>query len=140
MPSGRDILQLLQTLRDRLDGDVSVETLARAGWSPFHFHRAFRRVVPGLFPIESGCVLAAPTPGTDDMEAASLPGGPAAVAMPCGPYDALSETYAEMERWMEKNGFRPGGAPWESYITDPAEHPDPSDWRTEIYWPLETAD
>ena len=25
---------------------------------------------------------------------------------------------------MEKNGVRPGGAPWESYITDPADHPD----------------
>src|SRR5688572_2870405 len=91
---------------------------------------------PGLFTIESGCVLAAPTPGADDIEAATLPGGPAAVAMHGGSYDTLSETYAEMERWMEKNGLRPGGAPWESYITDPADHPDPANWRTEVYWPL----
>jgi AraC family transcriptional regulator len=91
---------------------------------------------PGLFTIESGCVLAAATPGKGDVEAATLPGGPAVVAMHGGSYDTLSETYAEMERWMEKNGLRPGGAPWESYITDPAEHPNPADWRTEIYWPL----
>ena len=91
---------------------------------------------PGLFTIESGCVLAAPTPGAGEIEAATLPGGAAAVAMHGGSYDTLSETYAEVERWMEKNGMRPGGAPWESYITDPAEHPDPSNWRTEIYWPL----
>ena len=46
MPSDRDILQLLRELRGRLDGDVSLEALAaRAGWSPFHFHRAFRKVV-----------------------------------------------------------------------------------------------
>ena len=300
MPSERDILQLLQTLRDDLDGDVSLETLAgRAGWSPFHFHRAFRTVVgetpkqytqrlrleraaarlasgsdpvlriaadagfashevftrafrrqfgetpsdyrshtlgsaspdararhvaltdttapcvglyhihtepkprrslmpmlsierreltpahvlvvrarcarhelsktmgecfgkafpyamgtgvplagrpftrylstgPGLFTIESGCVIASSAPGSGDVEAATLPGGPVAVAMHGGPYDTLSETYAEMERWIEKNGWRTGGAPWESYITDPAEHPDPANWRTEIYWPLET--
>jgi AraC family transcriptional regulator len=298
VPSERDILQLLQTLRDRLDGDVSLEVLAaKAGWSPFHFHRAFRKMVgetpkqytqrlrldraaarlaagsdpvlsiaaeagfashevftrafrrqfgtspsayrveamhgvspaaktrhvaltdatapcvglyhihaesqprrssmpmlsierrelapahvlivrarcarhelaqtmgacfgkafpyamqsgvplagrpftrylstgPGLFTIESGCVLAAATPGAGEVEAATLPGGPAAVAMHGGAYDTLSETYAEMERWMEKNGMRPGAAPWESYITDPAEHPDPANWRTEIYWPL----
>ena len=37
---------------------------------------------------------------------------------------------------MEKNGMQPGSAPWESYMTDPAEHPDPTQWRTEIYWPL----
>jgi len=298
MPSERDILQLLQTLRDRLDGDVSLGAMAaKAGWSPFHFHRAFRIVVgdtpkrytqrlrleraaarlasgsdpvlriaadagfashevftrafrrqfgtapsayrahapggvapdakarhlsltdatapcvglyhmhvepqprrlsmpmlsierrelspahvlivrarcarhelsktmgecfgkafpyamgtgvplagrpftrylstgPGLFTIESGCVLAAATQGQGDVEAATLPGGGAAVAMHGGSYDTLSDTYAEMERWMEKNGMQPGGAPWESYITDPADHPDPAEWRTEIYWPL----
>jgi effector-binding domain-containing protein len=41
-----------------------------------------------------------------------------------------------MEVWMENNGNRPGGAPWESYITDPADHPDTAEWRTKIYWPL----
>lgn len=91
---------------------------------------------PGLFTIESGCVLATATPGAGEIEAATLPGGPAAVAMHGGTYDSLSETYAEMERWMEKNGMRPAGAPWESYITDPAEHPDPANWRTEVCWPL----
>ena len=93
---------------------------------------------PGLLTIESGCVLATAPPGQGDIEAATLPGGPAVVALHGGSYDTLSETYAEIERWMEKNGVRPGGAPWESYITDPAEHPDPSDWRTEVYWPLES--
>ena len=96
----------------------------------------YRSTGPGLFTIESGCVLAAATPGKGDVEAATLPGGPAVVATHGGSYDTLGETYAEMERWMEKNGLRPGGAPWESYITDPADHPDPADWRTEIYWPL----
>jgi AraC family transcriptional regulator len=43
-----------------------------------------------------------------------------------------------MERWMEANGYRPGGAPWESYVTDPGEFPDVKDWRTEVYWPLAT--
>jgi len=95
---------------------------------------------PGLFTIESGCVLAAATPGQGEIEAALLPGGPAVVAMHGGPYDTLSQTYAEMERWMEKNGMHPGGAPWESYITDPADHPDPADWRTEVYWPLRAAE
>ena len=81
-------------------------------------------------------MLAAAAQGESDVEAATLPGGSAAVAMHGGSYDTLSDTYAEMERWMEKNGLKPGVAPWESYITDPADHPDPADWRTEIYWPL----
>jgi effector-binding domain-containing protein len=101
--------------------------------------RPFTRYVssgPGLFTIESGCVLASPAAGSGEVESATLPGGAAAVALHGGSYDSLSETYAEMERWMEKNGMQPGEGPWESYITDPAEHPDPAEWRTEIYWPL----
>jgi AraC family transcriptional regulator len=91
---------------------------------------------PGLLTIEAGAPLAAEAPGEGEVEAGSLPGGPAVVALHAGPYDQLSETYAAMERWMETNGVRPGGAPWESYITDPADFPDPGDWRTEVYWPL----
>ena len=56
--------------------------------------------------------------------------------MHAGPYDELPATFAAIERWMDENGHRPGGAPWESYITDPAEHPDPADWRTRVCWPL----
>ena len=75
--------------------------------------------------------------GEGDVVAGSLSGGPVAVAMHGGPYDQLTETYAALERWIESNGFRIGGAPWESYLTDPADLPDPAEWRTEVYWPLE---
>src|SRR5580704_7929678 len=65
-----------------------------------------------------------------------LPGGPVALGIHAGPYEGLSETHAAIERWIEANGYRPDGAPWEQYVTDPAEHPNPADWRTEVYWPL----
>jgi AraC family transcriptional regulator len=92
---------------------------------------------PGLFSIEVGMPVATVPQGEGAVEAGTLPGGPAAVAMHGGPYDQLSETYAALERWIEANGYRVGGAPWESYITDPADHPDSADWRTEVFWPLE---
>jgi AraC family transcriptional regulator len=45
MPGAREILQVLRGIRGRLDDDVSLDALAaRAGWSPFHFHRAFLAV------------------------------------------------------------------------------------------------
>jgi AraC family transcriptional regulator len=91
---------------------------------------------PGLWEIECGKPLAAPATGEGAIEAATLPGGPVLVAMHGGLYDQLNETYVAMERWMDANGVRPGGAPWESYITDPADYPNPADWRTEIYWPI----
>jgi AraC family transcriptional regulator len=92
---------------------------------------------PGLYRIEVGMPVAAATTGESHVESGTLPGGPIAVAMHGGSYDTLTETYAALERWIEANGYRTSGPPWESYITDPADLPDPADWRTEVLWPLE---
>lgn len=91
---------------------------------------------PGLVTLEAGCPLAAPAPGDGEIEAGFLQPGPAAVAVHAGPYDQLKETYAAMERWIEGQGLRPGGPPWEVYVTDPGDYPDPKDWRTEVCWPI----
>jgi AraC family transcriptional regulator len=93
-------------------------------------------VGPGLMTMETGTPLAAPAPGVGEIEAITLPGGPAAVAVHMGPYDKLQDTYVAIERWMQQQGVRAAGAPWESYITDPAEHPDPANWRTDVFWPI----
>ena len=66
----------------------------------------------------------------------TLPGGPAATTVHAGSYETLSEAYAALEGWIEAQGLAAAGPPWESYITDPAEHPDPNDWKTEVCWPL----
>jgi len=90
----------------------------------------------GLITIEVGVPIAVAAPGSGRIQTGALQGGPAAVAMHGGAYDSLSDTYAAIERWMETQHVAPAGAPWESYITDPAEFPDPKDWRTEVFWPL----
>ena len=92
---------------------------------------------PGLIEMQIGVPTAVAALGNGDVQAGELPGGPIAVAVHAGSYDHLGDTYAAMERWMAANGYRPGGAPWESYVTDPGEFPDVNDWRTEVYWPLE---
>jgi effector-binding domain-containing protein len=86
--------------------------------------------------MDVGVPVGAAPAGEADVEGGTLPGGPALFAVHAGPYEQLGETYAAMERWMEEHGFKPNGGPWESYVTDPAEHPDPADWRTEVYWPI----
>ncbi len=91
---------------------------------------------PGSITIEVGMPLAVPLPGQGDIEAIVLPEGPAAVAVHAGAYESLHETYAALESWIADQGRQTAGAPWEVYVTDPAEHPDVSNWRTEVYWPL----
>jgi AraC family transcriptional regulator len=92
---------------------------------------------PGVLALEAGMPIAAPADGQGDIEAGFLQGGPAAFALHEGPYNRLHETFEAIEQWMAKNHARPGGAPWESYVTDPADYPDSADWRTEVYWPLQ---
>ena len=111
-----------------------------------HPFTRYVEVGAGLMTIEPGIRVAGPLPAeaaaarqaaasggvVEDM----LPAGPAAVTTHMGPYDTLPDAYGAIENWIETKGNAPAGAPWESYITDPAEHPDPKDWKTEVAWPL----
>jgi effector-binding domain-containing protein len=92
------------------------------------------RVASGA-PIGAGNRAAAGSDESGVIEE-TLPGGPAVTTIHAGPYETLSDAYAALETWIESNGFQSAGSPWESYITDPAEYPDPKDWKTEVIWPV----
>jgi AraC family transcriptional regulator len=89
-----------------------------------------------MITIEPGIPVAAPVEGSseDGIIADTLPGGLVATTMHMGPYDKLAEAYAAIQQWIEANGFVAAAAPWEVYITDPADFPDPADWKTELFW------
>jgi AraC family transcriptional regulator len=95
----------------------------------------------GMMTVEPGMPVAAlPPEGVratdDDIHADMLPAGRAACTIHAGSYDELGQAYSALERWMSEKGVSPAGAPWESYLTDPAEHADPAEWKTEIFWPI----
>ena len=96
----------------------------------------------GLVTLETGIRVTAHSgewaagEGEGDVLAETLPGGPAAVTIHSGPYDQLQAAYAALEEWIAANGFHPTAAPWEAYLNDPADHPHPQDWKTEVCWPI----
>lgn len=106
--------------------------LAIAGWPLARYVS----MGPGLWTVDAAMPLASPAPPSGEMQAGELYAGPVAFAVHSGLYELLPETNAAIERWIEANGFEVGGPPWESYVTDPAQHPDPKDWKTEVHWPL----
>lgn len=92
-----------------------------------------------FFTIEAGVPLAAPAedPGAEsDLTTGSLPGGEAAFVIHKGPYETLGEAHLALDLWTDQNGLAPTAPPWEVYITDPAEVPDPAEWITHIYQPI----
>jgi AraC family transcriptional regulator len=95
---------------------------------------------PELITMEPGmCVAPGAEMGSSaegEVVPAMLPGGQAASTIHSGPYDQLVNAYAAIQEWIESQGSTQGGAPWETYLTDPGEHPDPKDWKTEVFWPI----
>lgn len=71
-----------------------------------------------------------------EIQAGQLQGGEVAFTTHSGPYEELAKTYAAVEEWMEENKLTKSGAPWEWYITDPGQFPDPKDWKTEVFYPI----
>jgi AraC family transcriptional regulator len=93
---------------------------------------------PGLWTIEAGMPVTALTGAASegDVRADTLPGGLVATTTHAGSYDKLFHAHAAVQQWIEAEGLTAAGAPWECYVTDPADYPDPKDWKTEISWPL----
>ena len=97
---------------------------------------------PGVLTLEIGLPIASPWTGGSAAEGEirpdTLPGGPAAVTTHLGPYEKLNDAHAAIQMWIEQQSLRSAGAPWEVYVSDPAEVPDPANWRTDLFWPLES--
>ena len=92
----------------------------------------------GSLVIEGGITVAEPpsTALSDGIEAITIPAGRAVVAVHRGPYETLPESYQQIEKWMREQQMPASGAPWETYLTDPGERPDPATWETEIVQPV----
>ena len=90
----------------------------------------------GLWTVDAIVPLLKPGSGAGEIESGELQSGTVAFTVHNGPYEKLGEVYAAIERWMEEQGVKPNGPPWEWYVTDPGEHPDPLEWKTELYWPI----
>jgi AraC family transcriptional regulator len=87
----------------------------------------------------AGPMAGGPADSAQGVVIAELPGGMAATTMHVGPYEGLPDAYAAIQEWMESEGLKPAGAPWECYVNDPGEFPDSKDWKTEVFWPVAVA-
>jgi effector-binding domain-containing protein len=86
--------------------------------------------------VEVGFYVAADVQGEGRATGDALPAGRFAVTIHTGPYDQLGPAYNAVRDWIAKEGLAIAGVPWEVYLSDPTETPDPSDWRTEVVFPV----
>lgn len=79
--------------------------------------------------------LAQPPPPDERVRIGESHAGLALKVVHTGPYDRLGETHRGIAAYMAAAGIHRDGAPWETYVSDPADVPAPA-LITEIFYPI----
>jgi AraC family transcriptional regulator len=129
-----EIAQALGEMYGRIFAYAQQSGAAIAG-APF---ARYLEMGPGLMTMEAGLPVAATVAPSSDgqITPTTLPGGLAIFTTHAGVYERLPDAHAALQIWLGEQGITPSGAPWESYVTDPSNYPDPKDWKTEVYCPI----
>ncbi len=91
---------------------------------------------PGESDIETCVPVERPVPPSGRMKAGELPAGRLAYTIHEGPYDNMGEAFDAVWRWMQSNGRKPAGPPRDVVLVGPNDTDDPTQYCTEIAWPL----
>jgi effector-binding domain-containing protein len=83
------------------------------------------------FDIEAGFPTATSVAPTGRVTPGVLPAGRTARTLHHGAYSDVVAAYDALGAWLPEDGYRPSGAPWESYLDAP-DVPQP---RTMVYMP-----
>lgn len=96
----------------------------------------YRHTGEGMVEVEAGFPASTPTSGEGNVEPSDLPGGPAAVTVHVGPYDATAAATEVLRAWVLEQGGEPIGDAWEVFFIDATIDHDLSTWRTEVIQPF----
>lgn len=90
----------------------------------------------GLWDLEVAFPVARPMVGQDDVKGRELPGGRVATTMHSGSYETVVEGYQALAQWIDNNGHEIAGPPRETYLVGSWTGKPPSEYRTELDWPV----
>jgi len=79
----------------------------------------YRPIDDSRWEIEAGFPVSASIEASRDVEPDVLPGGTVAQTMHVGPYDGIGAAYEATIGYLENEGYRQTGDPWESYLDGP---------------------
>lgn len=116
-----EIWQYLQGLNTRPEGP------------PFIRYHAFEEPP---FDLEIGFPVFETVAGEGRIAPSELPGGFMAVTWHVGPYETAVRATGILRSWIETQGWREAGAPWDVFVTNPQLEPNPERFRTEVLWPV----
>lgn len=86
--------------------------------------------------MEIGIPVAREAAPMDDLTTRVLDGVTAVTTVYKGPYDELGSAYDEVMGWIQSHGYESSGPPREGYLNGPDEVKDPSEYLTELTFPV----
>jgi effector-binding domain-containing protein len=89
------------------------------------------------FVMEAGFPVQAKVKGNDHIYFAEYPKMKVATAIHHGAYETSYFSYQAIEKYIEENGMKQQGVPWEVYLTDPEKEKEVSKLQTQIFYPVE---
>lgn len=106
------------------------------------FIRYLRVDMDGELAVELAAPVDGATPADGRVRGGELPAGRYVTLLHTGPYDGLLQANAAVQQWANDRGlgWAMDGSTWrgrvEHYLTNPADQPDSSQWRTEVAYLL----
>lgn len=93
--------------------------------------------MPGeVFEMEIGFPVEREVKASGRVVASALPPSKVARTVYRGPMEGLGSAWGELRNWVAANWLATRPFIWENYLVGPADTPEPSDWQTELNWPL----
>lgn len=75
-------------------------------------------------------------PGEGDIKSIMTYEGKVVKVAHTGSYESTQYSWGAMEKYVQENSLQTNGDPYEVYLTNPEQEPDPNKWVTELYWPI----
>lgn len=94
------------------------------------------RMDPDVFDFEIGVPVATDVTPTGRVKPGQLPAARVARTTYRGGYEGLGPAWGEFNAWLKKEGHSMVGDFWEVYAAGPETGPDSSNYRTELYRPV----
>ena len=90
----------------------------------------------GMNFVEAGISTIDHISGENEIQSVMSPGGKVVKAIYFGPYEKIYPVYRAIKQYMKVLDLESAGNPWEVYVTDPMQEPDPTKRETIVYFPI----
>ncbi len=128
--SGRDMPKYMDPAIQEILKALAYQGVAPAG-PMFSYHH---RRPSDTFDFELGFPVGKDITPTGRVVNGLFPAEKVVRAFYQGPYEGLAQAWSTLQKWVREQGYGEMGRFWESYLNNPNEVKDPSEYRTELNW------